>query len=170
MAASFIELLQQNKQSLDSDPRLMNLTMGGTAFTAVAIGTFVAIFLSRRISAATQSVLAQAEAIAAGDLTRDEMKIRSEDELGDLANAINKMSGSLKRMILAITENAVQVASASEGLNTTSQHITANSEETSAQADVVSKAAQQVSRNLQTVSSGAEAMGGGMKKFAKNAA
>ncbi len=169
MAASFIALLHENKESLDSDTRLMNLTMGGTAFTAVAIGTFVAIFLSRRISGATQSVLAQAEAIAAGDLTRDEMKIRSEDELGDLANAINKMSGSLKRMILAITENAVQVASASEELNTTSQHITANSEETSAQADVVSKAAQQVSQNLQTVASGAEEMGISIKEIAKNA-
>ena len=169
MAASFIALLHQNKASLDSDTRLMNLTMGGTAFTAVAIGIFVAVFLSRRISGATQSVLAQAEAIAAGDLTRDEMKIRSEDELGDLANAINKMSGSLKRMILAITENAVHVASASEELNTTSQQITANSEETSAQADVVSKAAQQVSQNLQTVATGAEQMGVSIKEIAKNA-
>jgi len=169
IAASFIALLQQNKESLDSDTRLMNLTMGGTAFIAVAIGIFVAVFLSRRISGATQSVLAQAEAIAAGDLTRDEMKIRSEDELGDLANAINKMSGSLKRMILAITENAVQVASASEELNTTSQQITANSEETSTQADVVSKAAQQVSQNLQTVAAGAEEMGISIKEIAKNA-
>jgi methyl-accepting chemotaxis protein len=169
MAASFIALLLQNKESLDSDTRLMNLTMGGTAFIAVGIGIFVAVFLSRRISGATQSVLAQAEAIAAGDLTRDEMKIRSEDELGDLANAINKMSSSLKRMILAITENALQVASASEELNTTSQQITANSEETSAQADVVSKAAHHVSQNLQTVAAGAEEMGISIKDIAKNA-
>jgi len=169
MAASFIALLHQNKESLDSETRLMNLTMGGTAFTAVGIGIFVGVFLSRRISGATQSVLAQAEAIAEGDLTRDEMKIRSEDELGDLANAINKMSSSLKRMILAISENAVQVASASEELNTTSQQITANSEETSAQADVVSKAAQQVSQNLQTVATGAEEMGVSIKEIAKNA-
>src|SRR6202140_2990077 len=169
IANSFIALLQQNKESLDSDTRLMNLTMGGTAFIAVAIGIFVAVFLSRRISGATQSVLAQAEAIAAGDLTRDEMKIRSEDELGDLATAINKMSSSLKRMILAITENALQVASASEELNPTSQQITANSEETSAQADVVSKAAQQVSQNLQTVAAGAEEMGASIKEIAKNA-
>ncbi len=169
MATSFIALLRQNKESLDSDTRLMNLTMAGTAFTAVAIGIFVAVFLSRRISGATQSVLAQAEAIAAGDLTRDEMKIRGEDELRDLANAINKMSGSLKHMILAITENAVQVASASEELNATSQQITANSEETSAQADVVSKAAHQVSQNLQTVATGAEEMGASIKEIAKNA-
>ena len=32
IADSFIALLQQNKENLDSDTRLMNLTMGGTAF------------------------------------------------------------------------------------------------------------------------------------------
>ena len=111
----------------------------------------------------------QAEAIAAGDLTRDDLNVRSRDELGDLTTAINKMSGSLKHMILAITENAVHVASASEELNTTSQQITANSEETSAQADVVSKAAQAVSQNLQTVATGAKEMGASIKEIAKNA-
>jgi len=125
--------------------------------------------LSRGIAGATQSVLVQAEAIAAGDLTRDDLKVRSRDELGDLTTAINKMSGSLKRIILAIAENAMQVASASEELNSTSQQITANSEETSAQADVVSKAAQAVSQNLQTVATGAEEMGASIKEIAKNA-
>jgi methyl-accepting chemotaxis protein len=168
MASSFVVLLRQDKENLSSDTRLMNLTMGGTAVTAVAIGIFVAVFLSRRISGTTQSVLAQAEAIAAGDLTRDEMKIRSEDELGDLANAINKMSVSLKRMILAITENAQHVASASDKVSINSQQITANSEETSAQANAVSQSAQQVSQHLQTVATGAEEMGASIKEIAKN--
>jgi methyl-accepting chemotaxis protein len=169
MADSFQKLLQRNEEDATAATRSMNLTMAVTTFAALGIGIFVAIFLSRGIAGATQSVLVQAEAIAAGDLTRDDLKVRSQDELGDLTTAINKMSGSLKRMILAITENAVQVASASEELNTTSQQITANSEETSAQADVVSKAAQAVSQNLQTVATGAEEMGASIKEIAKNA-
>ena len=169
MADSFVELLDKNKEDLHAENRSLNLTMAVTTFAALGIGIFVAVFLSRGIAGAIQSVLVQAEAIAAGDLTRDDLKIRSQDELGDLTTAINKMSGSLKRMILAITENAMQVASASEELNTTSQQITANSEETSAQADVVSKAAQSVSQNLQTVATGAEEMGASIKEIAKNA-
>ena len=169
MADSFDKLVDENKKELKADNRSLNLTMAVTTFAALGIGIFVAVFLSRGIAGATQSVLLQAEAIAAGDLTRDDLKVRSQDELGDLTTAINKMSGSLKRMILAITENAVQVASASEELNTTSQQITANSEETSAQADVVSKAAQAVSQNLQTVATGAEEMATSIKEIAKNA-
>ncbi len=163
------KLLQDETEQMNGQNRSLNLTMALTTFAALGVGIFVAIFLSRGISGATRSVLIQAEAIAAGDLTRDDLKVQSQDELGDLTTAINKMSASLKRMILAITENAMQVASASEELNSTSQQITANSEETSAQADVVSKAAQAVSQNLQTVATGAEEMGASIKEIAKNA-
>ncbi len=169
MARTFDNLVQQDHEELNSATRSLTWILMLTTLAALGVGIFVAIFLSRGISGATQSVLFQAEAIAAGDLTHDDLKVRSRDELGDLTTAINKMSGSLKRMILAITENAVQVASASEQLNTTSQQITANSEETSAQADVVSKAAEQVSQNLQTVATGAEEMGDSIKEIAKNA-
>ncbi len=169
VADSNDKLLLQESDKLNADNRSLNLTMMVTTLAALGVGIFVAIFLSRNIAGATQSILVQAEAIAAGDLTRDDLKVRSRDELGDLTTAINKMSTSLKRMILAITENAMQVASASEELNSTSQQITANSEETSAQADVVSKAAQTVSQNLQTVATGAEEMGVSIKEIAKNA-
>ena len=169
MADSFAELLVKNKEDLHAENSSLNLTMAITTFVALGIGAFVAIFLSRNISGATQAVLAQAEAIASGDLTRDDLKVRSKDELGDLTTAINKMSGSLRTMILAITQNSIQVASASEELSSTSQQITANSEETSAQAKVVSDATLQVSQNLQTVATGAEEMGSTIKEIAKNA-
>ena len=137
--------------------------------SVLILGTVIALWLSRELAIGLRALLDQANAIADNDLTHDDLKVRSRDELGDLTLAINKMRGSLKRMILAISDNAAHVASASEELNTTSQQITANSEETSAQADVVSKAAQTVSQNLQTVATGAEEMGASIREIAKNA-
>ena len=172
MADSFETVLKQSREDFRVGARSLKLTLVVTSFAALGIGICVAVFMGRGVSRATQAtqaVLVQAEAIAAGDLTRDDLTVRSQDELGDLTAAINKMSGNLKRMILAITEHAVQVASASEELNITSQQITANSEETSTQADLVSKAAQAVSQNLQTVATGAEEMGTSIKEIAKNA-
>ena len=169
VADSNDKLLLEETEEMNAESRSMNLTMAIATLAALGIGIFVAVSLSRGIAGATQSLLVQAEAIAAGDLTREDLRVRSQDELGDLTTAINKMSGSLKRIILSISENAMQVASASEELNSTSQQITANSEETSAQADVVSKAAQSVSQNLQTVATGAEEMGASIKEIAKNA-
>ncbi len=169
MADSFAALLKRSSEDMDAENRSLNLTTAVVTLVALGNGVFVAVFLSRKIAGATRSVLRQAEAIAAGDLTHDELKVRSRDELGDLTTAINKMSSSLKRMILAITENSIHVAAASEELSSTSQQITANSEETSAQAKVVSNATQQVSQNLQTVATGAEEMGASIKEIAKNA-
>jgi methyl-accepting chemotaxis protein len=169
MADSFAALNKESTEEMNAQTHSMYWTMALTTLAGLGVGIFVAIYLSRSISRATHSVLVQAEAIAAGDLTHEDLKIQSQDELGDLTLAINKMSASLKSMIVAIGDNAAQVASASEELNVTSQQITANSAETSAQADVVTKAAETVSQNLQTVATGAEEMGASIKEIAKNA-
>ena len=153
---------------LDAANKSMSWTMGVATVVALAVGIFVAIFLSRKISRATNSVLVKAEAIAAGDLTLEDLKLLSDDEIGDLTTAVNKMNGSLKDMIVAISENAQHVASASEEFSSVSQQITANSQETSTQAGVVSRP-QQVSQNLQTVATGAEEMRASIKEIAKNA-
>jgi methyl-accepting chemotaxis protein len=169
MADSFGALINESTEEVNGQTRSMNLAMALTTLAALGIGIFVAVLLSRSIAGATQSVLVQAEAIAAGDLTRDDLKVRSKDELGDLTIAVNKMSGSLKRMIISITENSIHVSAASEELSSTSQQISANSEETSAQAQVVSEATAKVSQNLQTVATGAEEMGASIREIAKNA-
>ncbi len=169
MADSFAALLNTSQEEMASQIRSLYLSLVLSAFVALGIGIFVATSLSRNIAGATQSVLVQAQAIADGDLTHDDLKVQSQDELGDLTTAINKMSGSLKSMILDITENSLHVSAASEELSNTSQQITANSEETSTQAEVVSKAAQAVSQNLQTVATGAEEMGSSIREIAKNA-
>ena len=67
---------------MNAESQSMNLTMAITTLAALGIGIFVAVFLSRGIAGATQSLLVQAEAIAAGDLTREDLRVRSQDELG----------------------------------------------------------------------------------------
>jgi methyl-accepting chemotaxis protein len=169
LADSFAKLMGESEANLNAANSSMVWTMVVTTVIALAVGIFVAIFLSRRISSATNAVLVKAEAIAGGDLTLDDLKLLSDDEIGDLTKAMNKMNGSLKDMIMAIAENAQHVASASEEFSSVSQQITANSQETSAQANVVSNATTQVSQNLQTVATGAEEMGASIKEIAKNA-
>ncbi len=169
MVASQRNLLKEDKTELGSEMNTLYLTMGIMAIVAVAVGCFVAILLSRQISTATGSVLAQAEAIAAGDLTGEEVKRVSKDELGDVTAAINKMHDRLRNVIISISDNAQQVATASEEFSASSQQITANCEETSAQANVVSAATEQVNRNLQTVATSTEEMSATIGEIAKNA-
>jgi methyl-accepting chemotaxis protein len=169
MLDSFTALLRENRESLNSQIHTMSATLAGTTLLALAIGISVAMFLGRRISAATQSVLVQAEAIAAGDLTHPPTMTRGNDELGDLTRAINQMQGRLHKLIRSTADTAEQVAAASEELSATSRQITANSEETTAQAHVVSEAGGQIDSNLQILASGADEMNSTIGEIAKNA-
>ena len=169
IADSNREQLRQETEVMNAANRSMSLVMVVTTLVALVIGITVAVFVSRRISTATQSVLTLAEAIASGDLTQDNLQLTSDDELGDLTQAINNVNDNLRSIVLAITENAQHVASASEQLSATSQQISANSEETSAQAGTVSHASQQVSQNLQSVSTGADEMTSTIQSIASNA-
>jgi len=169
LAESVEKLMHDSENALNAANSSMIWTMAVTTVIALAVRIFVAIFLSRRVSDATNAVLMKAEAIAAGDLTGDDVAARSDDEISDLTKAMNKMNGKLKQMIQDIAENAQHVATASEEFSSVSQQITANSQETSAQVNVVSNATQQVSQNLQTVATGAEEMGASIKEIAKNA-
>ena len=169
IADSNDKLLQDETDEMSAQAHSITMKLLVTTSVAITIGLFVAILMSRSISRGTQSVLARAEAIAAGDLTREDLQVQGQDELGELTGAINKMSADLKQMILAIIENAQRVASASEELSVTSQQISANSEETSAQAGVVSQASQQVSQNLDSVATGAQQMTTTIRSIAASA-
>ena len=169
LAESIGKTLNEEQEKLDSANSSLTWTMTIATLMALGTGIVVAIFLSKKISGTATSVLSQAEAIAAGDLTHEELKLMSQDELGDLTTAINKMQSRLRDVIESISRNAQQVATASEEFSSTSQQITTNSEETSAQANVVSAATEQINRNLQTVATSTEEMSASISEIAKNA-
>jgi methyl-accepting chemotaxis protein len=166
---SITKTLNDEQTQLDSANSSMAWTMGMATPLALGVGTLLAVFLSRKISLGTAAVLGLAEAVTNGDLTIEDLKVTSNDELGDLTTALNKLKNNLRKIITAMSSNAQVVASSSEELSSTSQQMSANAEETSSQANVVSAAGEQVNRNLQTVATGSEEMSVSIKDIAKNA-
>jgi len=141
-----------------------------TSFLTVLAAIAVVYFVAQRIAIRPIRECASfAARIAEKDLTADDMKVDSTDEVGSAAAALNTMKNSLHEVIQQISETAQHVASASEELSATSEQISANSEETSSQANVVSQSTQQVSHNLQSVSTGAEEMTSTIQSIASNA-
>jgi methyl-accepting chemotaxis protein len=169
MAEFFDEAVKREKVELDAAKRATMLSLWLSTGIAVVVGLIVSILLAKRISGAAGAVLKHAEGIAAGDLSAEELHVASEDELGELTRAINRMQVSLREIIESIAENAQNVANASEEFSAVSQQISANSEETSAQVNVVSNATEQVNRGLQTVATATEQMSVSIQEIAKNA-
>jgi len=135
----------------------------------LAAGLGMAIYIARNLTGRISQMVGMIQAIAASDLSLEDMQIRNHDEIGSAGNLLNSMKNNLRKIVQSIAEHADHVATASEELSATSQQISANSEETSAQVNVVSQATKQVSQNLQSVSTGSEEMTSTIQSIASNA-
>ena len=83
-----------------------------TTLLAIVSGSFAAFYISRRISAEVNKILERAKAIAGGDLSGKPLEATSQDEVADLALAMNEMSGSLRNLVGDIS-GGVQTLAAS---------------------------------------------------------
>lgn len=104
---------KQQAESLASKLLLFILAVSGSA---IAIGVLSGIYLVRSI---TKPIVSMAEHMDSGDLNFV-ASVHSEDELGQLVRAFDKMTSSLRKMVVDIQSNAEQVASSSEELTATS--------------------------------------------------
>ena len=154
------------QRTVESRARSLVVTL---CVIGVLVGFGVAVFVTRTISSAIARMVTMIQEIAGNNLAVADMEIKSDDELGRAAAALNSMKNNLHDTIQSIRGTAEQVAAASEQLSATGQQITANSEETTAQARVVSEAGGQVNTNLQTLASGAEEMNSTIGEIATNA-
>lgn len=114
---------------------------------ALLIGVGIAFIMGRLISKPVVALASVASRVSEGDLTVEEIKIRNRDEIGDLANSFNVMTGNLKTLLEQVSLNSALVASSSEEL-------TASVEQTT-------QATNQIATDIQKVASGAQAQGQG---------
>ncbi|WP_433210134.1 methyl-accepting chemotaxis protein [Dactylosporangium sp. CS-047395] len=107
-------------------------------------------------------------AVADGDLTT-KVDVRSTDEVGVMAAALNKATDSMRVTVQTMDHTATSLASSAGELTGVSAQIASGTGEVSDQAGVVALAAEEVSRNVQTVAAGADEMGLSIREIAQNA-
>ncbi|MCA9449104.1 MAG: HAMP domain-containing protein [Candidatus Omnitrophica bacterium] len=108
-----------------------------------------------------------AERVAEGDLTHH-FDLNREDEIGDLARALNKMSSNLRGIIQELSNNSNLVSSSSQELSSISEQMVSDSAEMSSQTDSVSAATVRVSSAVESTASAIEEMLASLKDVAQN--
>ncbi|CVK18202.1 hypothetical protein SPSPH_005490 [Sporomusa sphaeroides DSM 2875] len=83
-------------------------------------GVGIGIFAARSISRPVNQLAVVAQQVASGDLTQ-QVRVVSQDEIGQLASAFNTMVIELKTLIKHINANVEQVAASSEELTASSE-------------------------------------------------
>lgn len=118
---------------------------------ALVIGIFITLSLVRIITAPVRELLDSANAVAAGDLTRD-IKISSGDEIGNLAKAFKKMVGDLRQLVGLIKERSVVLSHSAQQLNLNSQQTSAAANETAATMSEIATTVQEINASIKNIS------------------
>ena len=117
--------------------------MIGSAVFGALLAFILGLIISRSISVPVNTLAGQARLVADGDL-RVVIDHRSGDEVGALSEAFRTMTENLRVTICKVSDSSIQVASASNQLNVSSEHIAAGAEEVAAQSATVATAGEEM--------------------------
>lgn len=107
----------------------------------ILAGVGIAYIISRMISKPLIRVTTAAERLANGDLTIQDLEIRSKDEIGDLAKSFQHMTSNLREIMFQVGIHSEMVAASSEEL-------TASADQTSSASVHVAVHAQSVATDV----------------------
>lgn len=122
---------------------------------SIIIGIILMIFVRQKISSPLKEMVSAAQTIAAGDLSLQDLKVMSKDEIGQLAEANNTMKRNLQILIQRIQQNAEQLSAAAEELSASTEEVTAT---TADMADRSNETLQASNASAQAASESAKAM------------
>lgn len=125
------------------------------ATTAIIVGLLAAILITQMIVSPLQRVVAVAEKIAGGDITEDLPTDRN-DEPGQLMQAMQKMSVSLRKLINSLTSGIAQLATATEEMAAISQQNSAGVSQQKEETEQVATAMNEMTATVQDVARSAE--------------
>jgi methyl-accepting chemotaxis protein len=141
---------------------IAELTVG--LLLAALIGIAVTVLIRKQLA----SVAAALKAVAENDLTVS-AEVRSRDELGQMAMAVNKAREGLRDTLKSLTDGATTLGENTVRLTGVTARIATSAQEAAAQAGVVAGAAGDVSSSVQSVAAGSDEMGASIREIAQNA-
>jgi len=122
-------------------------------FVAIALGSLIAIAISRKI----KKVLIVAQALGENDLSKT-VDIDTSDEIGSLAKAVNTAITNLKSLIGEISESSTNISATSEELSATTEEISSKMEIVNESVRQVSLGSEQLSATTQEVNATTESI------------
>lgn len=122
---------------------------------AIIIGLLAAVLITKAIVAPLQQVVTVAEKIADGDLSED-LPTERKDELGQLMQAMQRMTESLRSLISHLTSGISQLATATEEMAAISEQNTVGATQQRSETEQAATAMNEMAATVQEVARSAE--------------
>lgn len=173
------EVDRQNAKDAVLAERTITITILIAALLSLALG----LLLSRLIVNPLRAVLKEVEQVAQGNLAVQEIPFSSQDEVGQLGKAFNKMTVNLRGLIRQVSQTAEQLAVSAHQLSAGAEAVTQASDQISGnlqeiaggagnsvkQTDEVSATAMQMSAGVEQVAANAQSLAGNAQQAAQSA-
>lgn len=117
----------------------------------VLIGISVGIVLAVQISNPLEKVQDVIEAVAIGDLTRNTTEVRSKDEVGRVAAALNTTIESIRNAMILVNNTTNELAGTSQELAAAAEEVSASIEEVASTSNEFSSALDLMNNNAQNL-------------------
>lgn len=110
------------------------------AVLSTIIAILIAVFITRAITIPVNKLASAVAKIADGDLSEKDIQVKTNNEIGKLANSFNIMKSNLRSLINSIVANV--------------EHVTSSSEELAASTDEVSLSSNDVAKRVEMLAEG----------------
>lgn len=119
-----------------------------TAIIVLLLGGLIVYFLTNSITKPIHKGIEIAYKIAEGDLTQ-ELDIERKDEVGMLAESLNKVSQNLRSIVTYLSENSNLIADSSQKLLESANEISDGSKQQASAAEEISSSMEEMYANIQ---------------------
>ena len=134
---------------------------------ALAIAAVLGLVATRSVTGPLHRLRDVCQGVAEGDLTLI-TGLASRDELGQVAEALDRATAATRETVLALAGASRSMAVATSDLTTSAGAISDSAHETSARVESATTAAGEVSENVQAVAAAAEQMAASINEIARN--
>jgi len=155
ISAAELALLQERTARSKSLQKVAAQVMALGGMTAIVIAITTAFFMSTSLSRAVAELLGVLQAVASGDLTQ-EAALKREDEVGQMASALNSTLSKLRELIRRVMDGSGAVEGVSRDLYAAAQESSASIEEVASTMNELASVTDVVSRDSQEVAAVAQ--------------
>lgn len=119
------EIQEETKSAVIKSQIMANVVL----FSSLLVSVFLVFYVRRAITLPLRNVVESVKIVSEGDLTVEDLEVRTKDEIGQLSTAINTMKGNLKSLIQSVQENSEHLSAAAQQLSASTEEVTASTED-----------------------------------------
>jgi methyl-accepting chemotaxis protein len=139
--------MQETSRASEENYASTQAGMMAVGLLTIALGAFIAWFVTRTITAPLQRAASIADTIANGDLT-EEIAPGSGDEAGQLVNSLRKMQANLRDAVGHIRQGAETISVVSHEIASGNAHLSARTESQASSLEETASSMEQLTSNV----------------------